>query len=272
MSELPGAYGLRFSGVVGDLLVTAPSDWPQIALSQEIGDVERGDEAIGEDHAELSLVDGWASLVRAPAQAAFTFRRVMSEGEIAHPYLTRVAAAYTYWLRRESFHAGAFVANGKAWAVAADRDGGKSSTLAGLARAGHLVMVDDLVVVESGKVLAGPRSIDLREGASEYLSMGDSMGIHGGRARFRHRLEAVPPEVELAGWIFLAWGEEVEVVTLSPFERLKRLMDQRMIKGTDQLEPAGLLGLAALPGMELRRPRSFDRFDDALAAISGVVS
>ena len=272
MSDLPGAYGLRFSGAVGDLLVAAPANWPQVTLSQQVGDSERSEETFGEECAELNLVDGWASLRRSPAAATFFFRRSMSEGEIAHPYLTRVAAAHTYWLRRESFHAGAFVANGKAWALAADRDGGKSSALAGLARAGHRVMVDDLVVVESGKVFAGPRSIDLREGASTYLGMGKPMGIHGGRTRFRHRLDEAPAEIELAGWIFLAWGDSVEVVTLSPFERLQRLMDHRMVKGPDLLEPARLLSLAALPGFELRRPQSFDQFDDTLGAIVDIVS
>jgi hypothetical protein len=196
----------------------------------------------------------------------------MSEAEIAHPYLTRVAAAHTYWLGRESFHAGAFVTNGKAWAVAADRGGGKSSTLAGLARAGYEVVVDDLVVSEAGKTFAGPRSIDLREGASTYLGLGESMGLHGGRARFRHRLDAVPAEIELGGWIFLKWGDSVEAVVLSPFDRLQRLMDHRMIKGPAQLEPSGVLSLAALPGFELQRPKSFDRFDDSLEAIFRIIA
>jgi len=272
MGDLPGAYGLRYSGSVGDLLVDAPPHWPLLRLSQQIGDVKRGEEDFGEEYAELSLVDGWASLRRDPASAAFTFLRHMSEGEMAHPYLTRVAAAHTYWLGRESFHAGAFVVNGRAWAIAADREGGKSSTLAGLARTGHPIVVDDLVVSVAGKIQAGPRSIDLREGASTYLGLGEPMGIHGGRPRFRHRLDDVPAEIELAGWIFLAWGNSVEAVQLTPFDRLRRLMDHRMIKGPAQLEPSGVLNLAALPGFDLRRPRSFDRFDDSLEAIAGIVA
>ncbi len=270
--SLPGAYGIRYDGAVGDLLIEAPPHWPEMRLTQEVGEVERGEEAFAEDHAELTLVDGWATLRRQPATATFTFRRVMSESELAHPYLTRVAAAHTYWLRRESFHAGAFVANGKAWAVAAERDGGKSSTLAGLSRLGLPIVVDDLVVTESGRTFAGPRSIDLREGAATYLRLGEPMGIHGGRARFRHVLDDIQPEVELGGWIFLSWGDEVEVVPLSPFDRLQRLMDHRMVKGPAQLEPSGVLSLAALPGFEFRRPKSFDRFDDAIEAIVEIAS
>ena len=270
--SLPGAYGLKLTGIGGDLLVDAPEHWPLLELSQDIGEVERGDEDFGEDRAELTLVDGWASLQHDPAAVHFTFRRAMSEGELAHPYFTRVAAAYTYWLGRESFHAGAFVANGKAWAIAADREGGKSSTLAGLAQRGYPILVDDLVVSEAGMTFAGPRSIDLREGASTFLGLGEPMGVHGGRARFRHRLNGVPAEVELGGWMFLAWGDAVEAVPLSPFDRLQHLMDHRMVKGPAQLEPSGVLRLAALPGFELRRPRSFDRFDDSLAAIAEIVA
>ena len=272
MGDLPGAYGWRFSGVVGDLLGVGPPHWPILGLSQEIGEVERGKDDLGQDRAELRLVDGWASLRRDPATATFTFRRRMSEEEIAHPYLTRVAAAHNYWLGRESFHAGAFVANGKAWAVAADREGGKSSTLAGLARAGYPIIVDDLVVSVAGQALAGPRSIDLREGAWTYLQLGESMGIHGGRPRFRHRLDDVPAETELGGWIFLAWGHSVEAVPLSPFDRLQRLMDHRMVRGPAQLEPASFLRLAALPGFQVQRPHSFDRFEESLEAITAIVS
>ena len=89
MSDLPGAYGLRFSGAVGDLLVASPPTWPLLSLSQVIGEVERGDEVFGEEYAELRLVDGWASLRREPAAATFTFRRQMSEAEIALSNSTR---------------------------------------------------------------------------------------------------------------------------------------------------------------------------------------
>ena len=267
MSALPGAYGLRYEGEVGDLLLPAPDHWPVLSIAQHVGEVPQREEEFGEDHAELALVDGWASLRRQPAGASFTFARPMTQGEVAHPYLTRVAAAHTYWQRRESFHAGAFLTNGNAWAVAAEREGGKSSTLAGLAVAGHPILVDDLVVTEGDRTFAGPRSIDLREGAAQFLDIGEPMGIHGGRARYRHRVDAVPAELPIKGWFFLEWGEEVEVVTLSPFERLQHLMAHRMVKGPAQLEPVGLLSLAALPCYILRRPRSFDAFGESLAAL-----
>ena len=267
MTPLPGAYGMRFAGAVGDLLIPAPDHWPDLSLTQEVGEYERGEEEFGEDHAELSLVDGWATLRRRPASVDFTFSRPMSEGELAHPYLTRAAAAHTYWLGRESFHAGAFVLNGKAWAVAAEREGGKSSTLAGLATRGVPILVDDLVVAEAGMTFAGPRSIDLRQGAAEFLELGEPMGTHGGRARFRHVLGEVPAEAEIGGWIFLSWGDEVEAVPLSPFDRLQRLMDHRMVKGRAELEPSGVLGLASLPGYDFRRPKSFDSFESSIEAL-----
>lgn len=270
MTARDGAYGLRFSGPVGDLLIEAPEAWPMVSISQRVGDVNGRSEEFAEDEAELALVDGWASLVRQPATVNFTFQRAMTEGEIAHPFLTRAAAAHTYWLRRESFHAGAFLANGKAWAVAADREGGKSSTLAGLALAGLPVLVDDLVVTRDTTMFAGPRSIDLREGAAGFLEAGESMGIHGGRARFRLRLDPVPAEIEVGGWVFLEWSDTVEAVVLEPFDRLQHLMGHRMVKGPAQLPPEGLLGLAALPGYVLKRPKSFAAFEESLAALLSV--
>ena len=270
MTAHRGAYGLRFSGPVGDLLIEAPESWPLVSISQRVGSVNGRTEEFAEEEAELALVDGWASLVRRPAVVDFTFQRMMTEGEIAHPFLTRAAAAHTYWLRRESFHAGAFVANGKAWAVAADREGGKSSTLAGLALAGLPIVVDDLVAAGETAMFAGPRSIDLREGAARFLDAGESMGLHGGRTRFRLRLGPVPPEIEVGGWIFLEWGDTVETVPLEPFERLQHLMAHRMVKGPAQLDPRGLLGLAALPGYVLRRPKSLGAFEDSLAALLAV--
>lgn len=272
MTALPGAYGLRYRGDVGDLLVAAPGHWPIVSVNQTVGELVRSTEEFAEDYAELALVDGWASLTREPARAEFTFAREMTEGELAHPYLTRVAAAHTYWLRRESFHAGAFLVDGQAWAIAADREGGKSSTLAGLAVAGYPIVVDDLVVTEGSMTFAGPRSIDLREGAARFLDAGKPMGIHGGRARFRLSVGTVPSELRIHGWIFLNWGEEIEVRPLTPFERLQHLMQHRMVRGPAQLEPSNVLRLASLPCFVLTRPRSFDAFGESLAALTEAVS
>ena len=67
-----------------------------------------------------------------------------------HPFLSTAATFFAHWDGREPFHGGAYALEFAAIAVLADREAGKSTTLAALARAGVPVMADDLVVVDDG--------------------------------------------------------------------------------------------------------------------------
>ncbi len=171
-----------------------------------------------------------------------------------HPYLAPVAAVIARWMGRESVHAGAFAAGGPALAVVGTREAGKSSTLAELARAGAAVLCDDMLVLDGGDVLAGPRTVDLRPDAAGALGIGEPIGLTGARERWRLPLGVVPGRTGLAGWVFLGWGEAGAPRALGAPERLARLAPQRALR----LPPVGddgLLSLAALPAWEVSRPR-----------------
>ena len=111
-------------------------------------------------------------------------------------------------------------------------------------------------------MFAGPRSVDLRRETAERLGAGEELGVIGARERWRVGLPPIEPEVPLAGWVFLEWGDEVAVTPVEPGERLARLLHHRGVR----LPPASheaLLGLAALPAWEVRRPPDWDSLADS---------
>ncbi len=65
------------------------------------------------------------------------------------------------------------------------REAGTSSLLGHLAAKGVGIVVDDAVVDdEDGFVLAGPRCVDLHEGAADWLGQGKDIGMVGARRRW----------------------------------------------------------------------------------------
>ena len=133
----------------------------------------------------------------------------MSDQALVHPYLAPAAAVIARWLGREPFHAGAFALDGGAWGVLGEREAGKSSLLAWLSLQGRSVVCDDMLVVAGDTVFAGPRSVDLRRETAVRLGAGEELGMIGARERWRVGLPPIEPEVPLAGWVFLEWGDEV---------------------------------------------------------------
>jgi hypothetical protein len=149
------------------------------------------------------------------------------------------------------------VAGGGVWAVVGDREAGKSSTLAWLARAGVDVLCDDMLIVDGDRPLAGPRSIDLRADAAEHLGAGEPIGMTGARDRWRLRLGPTSPRPVLGGWVFLAWGERIGARALPGPERLARLAAERALR-LPPARPDALLELTSLPAWELSRPRGWE--------------
>jgi hypothetical protein len=261
MGQLPsyGAYGLRLSGLEssGHLLVPAPPDWPVLALDVEVGDGVAPRNRVTDDEAELVLLTGGrVQMSRNPMRAVYTVPRPLRADELVHPYLAVAATMAAYWLGRESFHAGAVVVEGGAWALVGDRGVGKSSMLGWLSLQGHDVLCDDVLIVTGGSILAGPRAVDLRADAATALGSGEPLGFVGARERWRLLLAPVEPAVPLRGWIFLDWADEISMHALRPRERLIQLSRHRSIRLPPR-EPARLIALAALPGWELRRPRDW---------------
>jgi hypothetical protein len=127
-------------------------------------------------------------------------------------------------------------------------------------------VADDLLVLAQGAALAGPRTLDLRDDAAQRLGVGKPVGRVGARERWRVELGAVPWSAPLAGFVFLGWGDEVEVAGVTGRERLTRLSVQLTIPEIPA-DPQGLFDLAALPALELRRPRDWSRIDEAGSAL-----
>jgi hypothetical protein len=265
-SEGPvGAYGIRLTGLEAarSLLMPTAAGWPAFELVNRVqpgpySEVER----VGEQRAELRLRTGGRIFIdRSGGRAEFVTPRPLGSDELVHPYLAPVAAIVAHWHDRESVHAGAFALDGGVWGVVGDRESGKSSTLARLALDGVTVVSDDLLILESTRVLAGPRAIDLREAPATSLGVGRSIGVAGARERWRLRLGPVPRELELKGWIHLAWGDRVEAVPVEGRDRVERLLNQRGAR-LPSLSPQVLLDLASLPSWEVRRPQLWETLGD----------
>src|SRR5918999_541011 len=263
-SGFRGAYGLRIEGVEAatDLLVEAEPAWPRVTLTARVEQSSVDREWVKPDAALLRLkTGGHIELDRRNGAAAFVVNRPLSAEELVHPYLAPVASVMAHWYGRESAHAGAFVGAGGVIGVVGDRESGKSSTLARLALEGLEIVCDDLLVLEGPRVLAGPRSLDLREEPAQRLGVGASIGRAGARERWRLRLDEIRRELPMAGWAHLAWGERVEVVPLKGADRVARLLVHRGAR-LPSAEPSVLLDLASLPSWEVRRPRVWDSLDE----------
>ena len=268
-----GAYGLRLRNVqrAGRFLVPARASWPRLEIKRRVGDGDAGPEWLTESEARLRLqTGGEIRLDRARGRATYVVPRRLRAAELVHPFLAPAAAVMAYWLGRECFHAGGFVAAGRAWGVVGERGSGKSTTIAELALAGVPIVGDDLLVVGGRNVFAGPRAVDLRGDAAARLGVGESLGVVGARERWRLQLPATKPELPLGGWIFLAWGDRVETVSVPGSERLVRLHAGRGVNLPPR-DPDRLLELASLPAWELRRPRSWHSTDDALERLLDTV-
>lgn len=268
-----GAYGLRLVGLDAEELLLSAADpaWPALTVEQRLGSRPHFDASLRDGTAATPLLGGGALVVRQePLTATYTYPRELTANELVHPFLAPAAALASHWLGREAFHAGAVAVDGSAWAIVGERNHGKSSLLAYLAAEGHAVLADDLVVLGGGAVFAGPRSIDLREETAAELGVGTHLGIVGERERWRLELGEAPPPLPLGGWVFLDWGDAVEVEPRPPAARLAPLLRQRAVQLPPTDEPA-LLSLLDRPAWTLRRPRRWEAMPAAVAALLGAI-
>ncbi len=259
-----GAYGVVIPSVEApNLLTPAAEGWREIDIVREGGD-GTAPIAIGPDEATFPLARGGSlTLRRVEHRAVFRTPYAISDDELVHPYLAPVGAVFARWNGRESLHAGAFVAGGRAWAVVGTREAGKSTLLAALHAAGHPIVTDDVLVIDDGLALAGPRAIDLRAGAAAGVGLVERPDGVREDSRERVRLPPVPAEMPLAGWIVLAWGDALGLRPLPVANRFAPLVAQRsaVLPGDD---PVGLLDLVKLPAYELVRPRDFSALRPAV--------
>jgi hypothetical protein len=272
-STRPGAYGLHLPALrdAGDLLVQAPEQWTewQIALAEGSGSPE---EFVEDSRARIrSAPSGWVDLDRSRCMSTMHLPRAPNPAEIAQPFLGSTAVVAAHWMGLHSFHSGAFVAHGRAWAILGTKGAGKSSLLAALSLRGQAILADDVLVVDRGlRGLAGPRCIDLRHETSAALGVGETLGVVGTRERWRMGLGPVEPEVPLGGWIQLEWGEP-EIRGVPAQERVDALFANLALRAqsNDPAVLSRLMELFALPMLCVRRPRDIDRIDETAERLYG---
>jgi hypothetical protein len=271
-SQVPsetGAYGFVIEGVeVAGLLGPAEPGWPTLTVVHTpagpdgpAGSRRPGTVEVGDERGEVWIGEGeHIGVDRTTLTVEVVSSERPSDEAVVHPYLALPAAVANRWLGRHVFHGGAFVHDQAAWALLGAKEGGKSSTLAWLLGHGCPVLSDDVVVVEGGRVLAGPRCVDLREEAAERFG-GRELGVVGARPRWRLAAPPTAPAVALRGWIELGWGDEVGLRPLDAGERLERLVHHSAMR-PDQGQSADYLDLAALPAWRLVRPPRWDALDE----------
>ena len=256
-----GAYGYRLPDLDGAAGLTAvDDDAPVIRVDVRL---LGGDEA-ADAHAdkEIPLVDsGLLSLDWPTRRAVLRLPVLPPRDELLHPWLAPVVAEFA---RRDGavvLHAGVLAGPGGAVVVAGDREAGKSSLMAACALDGLDVLADDLAVVRSGQVAAGPRFLDLRPGTAERLPA--EAGVHPARSNSRSRL-ALPagvPSAPLVGVVLLDWADDVdaavELVPVPVVDRLPALVPHTSFEDPASQGP-GLLALVRTPVWRLTRPRRWD--------------
>jgi hypothetical protein len=258
-----GAYGLSLPDLpdAADLLLEAPQEWLDWRIVREESGGGQPPEFVDDARARLrSEPDGWVEIDHTSRSTSFRFPTPPGDREVVHPYLAATASVVARWQGLQSFHAGAFVAGGQAWAILGDRGAGKSSLLAQLALSGVPVLTDDVLVVRGTRGLAGPRCIDLREQSAAQLAAGDPLGVVGTRERWRLKTGPVEPEVPLGGWLLLEWGAD-GVQTLPASERLAAIFASLSLRIAPK-DPSALMELVTLPALVLSRRKAIEELSN----------
>jgi hypothetical protein len=260
---------MRVTGIEAgaEWLGAVPDHFPALRMAYRQRAHASAAASIDGDRAVFVLDGGRALTVdRETACATYSSPRMPLAADVVHPLLTAAAGAIGLWSGYQMFHAAAFVAEGRVWGLMGDRESGKSTVAACLAQRGYPVVCDDLLAVRGRTALAGPRCIDLRPDAARHLGVGEQAETEGSRERWRLTLAPVDAEIVLGGWVVLTWGDAVDAVRIRPRDLIGRLAAHRTWRGVSA-DPVGLLDLASLPAWELRRPRGWASFGQAVEAV-----
>ncbi len=280
MSAPPvGAYGLQVAGIdgAGAWLGPVPERFPVLRVESRLGrrPAPGGEERMVTDDRVVFELGPERSLVverrgGSAASATCWDARRPTAAEYVHPLLTAAAAVVGAWSGYESFHAAAVVGSAGVWAILGDKESGKSTLAAAMAGNGHAVVCDDMLALRGRTAFAGPRCVDLRTDAAVGLGMGDELRTDGPRPRWRVGLGPVDPELPMAGWVTLKWGERLELVRVAPRDLLARLGAHQTWPQTP-IDPLALLDLSTLPAWELRRPREWSSLAAVVATLEATV-
>jgi hypothetical protein len=268
-----GAYGLNIVGLAGavEWMQELPQSSPPLRI-ETARDASNNFERSSLDGtaADLRLVGGGRlRMRRGDERAVFSFPELPPEEDLLHPYLAPAAALAHLWAGREAVHAGAFATSAGAVALLAEKEGGKSTTLAWLAVKHRLpVLSDDLVVLRNGAVLSGPRCLDLRRTRTlDGLDLGTARVVRNSE-RLRLSVPPVPTETPLIGSVVLRWGPRTRLDEPAAADRLRELLPHRMYGDRLGGDPPALLQVAALPMLIVTRPRGEGGLREAALALS----
>ena len=268
MTEL-GAYGLKLPGMPGqDLLKSAPEDWIPWSFGVDADPViKRPPQQVSGDYATLyTQPRGYVHIDRVLSRTTVVQGRIPVRDAYVHPLLASTALMVAEWNQRLVFHGGVFLDSaGYGWGVLGERGHGKSSFLGWCVANGIEVFSDDLVVTDGHRVLAGPRCIDLRQGAAEYFGIGVDIGVVGTRRRWRVSLDDGATSAPLGGWIALKWGD-TSVRAMIAQERVATLVANRGISVAQNHQVPWLNSISA-PAFELRRPQDWGHVDGAMQSL-----
>lgn len=262
-----GAYGLCLPDLPGaaDLLVDAPKGWCEWRIDRRVNE-GRPPEFVRQTHARFrSEPRGWVDVDRARHISTLNLPRAVRDSEVVHPYLASTASVAAHWHDMQGFHAGAFMVDGRVWALLGDRGAGKSSLLAYLALEGLPILTDDVLVLRGSTALAGPRCIDLRADPASRFNIGEPLGVVGTRERWRLNVGPVDPEAPLAGWVCLDWGD-TSIDIVPPPDRIRALFGSLSLR-VNPSAPDTLIELSALPMLVLKRRQDFGDLDRDVARL-----
>ena len=266
-----GAYGFRLvladPGVRLDGLVPLPPETDEVRLAWRAAPTPHDAFEAGEDRV-LVAVKGQVTLevLRRPRSVSLALPTMPTADAIVHPVATTPLAILSRWRGDVALHAGAVVHDGGAYALCGAQGAGKSTMLALLAERGLPVAADDLLVVDDGDVLVGPRCVDLRPDVASRFPEARFLGVVGARERYRLSTAAAPPRVPLRGLFLLEWTD-APTTSVSPLSLEERVglvheFDYAALVGLPH--PEALLDLLALPMWRFARPRDWGASDDAL--------
>jgi hypothetical protein len=267
-----GAYGLKVVGLAGaeEWMQALPHCSPLLRV-ETARDAARNFERSSLDGtaADFRLVGGGRlRMRRGDERAVFSFPELPPDEDLLHPYLAPAAALAHLWAGREALHGGAFATSAGAVALFAEKEGGKSTTLAWLAAKHRLpVISDDLVVLRSGAVLSGPRCLDLRRTRALNGVDLDTVRVVRSSERLRLSLSPTPSETPLVGSVVLRWGPRTRLDEPAAADRLRELLPHRMFGDRLGGDPPALLQVAALPMLIVTRPRGEEGLREAALAL-----
>lgn len=208
---------------------------------------------------------GRLEVTREPATVVCALPQAITPEAFVHPILTLPLSFLAYWRGNATLHGGAFLHVGRAWVVTGEREAGKSTLLAQLARRGVPIVADDLVVIDGQDVLAGPCCVDLRADTGRHFPRAQSIGVLGDRERYRLRTPPSPARVQLGGICLLEWADGSPALESLPLEQCLLLLHwQHYAAEIGPPVPEQSLALLEHPIWRFRRGRDWAQADAAL--------